>query len=89
MTIMAIDPKGLIRESYRIEGIGPAECRTIFLDWALAMPPEIDTKTTIDALLDIYQPANPDHPMTEVLQQGLVKMVGAGRRGGWRARSRN
>ena len=28
------DPKGLIRESYRMEGIGPAECRSNFLDWA-------------------------------------------------------
>jgi len=38
----ADDPKGLIRESYRIEGIGMAECRSIFLDWALSLPDGAD-----------------------------------------------
>ena len=33
-----LDPKGLIRESYRIAGIGEPECRAIFLDWAIALP---------------------------------------------------
>jgi hypothetical protein len=28
------DPKGLVRESYRIEGITLGECRSIFVDWA-------------------------------------------------------
>ena len=31
-----LDPMGLIRESYRIDGIGVAECRSIFLDWAIS-----------------------------------------------------
>ena len=30
-----IDPRGMIFESYNIEGISIEECRTIFLDWAL------------------------------------------------------
>ena len=30
------DPKGLIREAYRIEGISEPECRSIFMDWALS-----------------------------------------------------
>ena len=32
------DPKGLIFEAYRIDGITLPECRTIFLDWALSLP---------------------------------------------------
>ena len=35
MTINDLDPKGLIRESYRIEGISAPEFRSIFLYWAL------------------------------------------------------
>jgi hypothetical protein len=31
-----VDPKGLIRESYAIEGITPQECRSILIDWALS-----------------------------------------------------
>ena len=33
----ADDPKGLIREAYRIDGIGAGECRSIFMDWALSI----------------------------------------------------
>ena len=32
-----LDPKNLIREAYRIEGISEPECRSIFLDWALSL----------------------------------------------------
>jgi hypothetical protein len=39
MDLDTADPKGLIRESYAIGGIGPAECRSIFLDWALSLGP--------------------------------------------------
>ena len=34
MQIKDVDPKGLIRESYRIEGITLPECKTIFFDWS-------------------------------------------------------
>ena len=37
MDLDEIDWKGLIRESYRIEGIEPEECRSIFLDWAISV----------------------------------------------------
>jgi hypothetical protein len=36
--MQAEDPKGLMREAYRIDGITGGECRTIFLDWALSLP---------------------------------------------------
>ncbi|MEW9918677.1 hypothetical protein AB2B41_03625 [Marimonas sp. MJW-29] len=83
------DPKGLIHESYRMEGITKAECRSIFLDWALSLPMERDTGRTIRALLETYRPANPSHPMTEVLSEGLTSMAAPRRRGGWRSRPRN
>lgn len=84
----ADDPKGLIFEAYRIEGITPEECRTIFLDWALSLPLEGDTTRSIQTLLETYG-GEADHPMTAVLQEGLTKMSAPRRRGGWRSRVRN
>ncbi|MBK5926552.1 hypothetical protein [Rhodobaculum claviforme] len=66
------DPKGLVRESYRIAGIGPAECRSIFVDWALSLPPGVDTDAALRALLAEYGGARADHPMTALLQEGLA-----------------
>ena len=80
------DPKGLIFESYRIDGITKSECRTIFLDWALSIPVDKDTKPELTALLAQYQPDNPDHPMTEVLTEGLASIDAPRRRGGRSAR---
>ncbi|MFA3917924.1 hypothetical protein [Ruegeria hyattellae] len=83
-----LDPKGLIREAYRIDGITPPECRSIFLDWALSLPAEIDQKTALRSLHDRVGAAHPDHPMTEVLVQGLNTAQTPKRRGGWRTRER-
>ncbi|MEO9649208.1 MAG: hypothetical protein ABJ360_10830 [Roseobacter sp.] len=83
------DPKGLILESYRIEGISKAECRTVFLDWALSLPIDQDTGQSLHALLDGYGSEHPNHPMTEVMTEGLTTMTAPGRRGGWRSRARN
>ena len=83
------DPKGLIFESYRIEGISPGECRTIFLDWALSLPDGADTPTALKALLAQYEPTFPDHPMNTVMRDGLVGMATPKRRGGWKSRTRN
>jgi hypothetical protein len=81
-----LDPKGLIRESYRIDGIGLAECRSIFLDWAISIPAGADAHALIPDLLAHYGPAAPDHPMTQVLREGLAAPAPGGRRGGRRAR---
>ncbi|WP_425039043.1 hypothetical protein [Primorskyibacter sp. S187A] len=81
-----LDPKGLIREAYNIEGITDAECRSIFLDWALALPLEEDTSKAISALLERY--GSETHPMTQVLKAGQAGMAAPRRRGGWRGRSR-
>lgn len=83
------DPKGLIRESYRIDGITLSECRTIFLDWALSLPLEQDTGAAIKGLLARYAEDAPQHPMTQVLREGQGGMTAPRRRGGWRGRSRN
>ncbi len=84
----ANDPKGLIFEAYRIEGITKAECRTIFLDWALSLPVEKDQTRALQSLYEAHRTAHADHPMTDVLAEGLVATDGPKRRGGWRGRSR-
>ena len=75
------DPKGLIREAYRIDGITAGECRSIFLDWALSVTAD-DPKPLIGQLLGGYGAAHPDHPMTETLQAALASTGPARRRGG-------
>lgn len=83
------DPKGLIREAYRIDNIGPAECRSIFLDWALSIPDDRDIRRALRQLTVQYAEPNPDHPMSAVLRDGLTTVVSPRRRGGWRSRPRN
>ncbi len=58
---LPIDPRGLIFEAYRM-AIGPSECRSIFLDWALGLPDGAG-RSEIRALLDRYGAAHPDHPI--------------------------
>lgn len=82
------DPKGLIFEAYRIDGITKADCRTIFLDWALSLPDTVAPGAALDALLATYAADHPDHPMTQVLQEGRATAARPRRRGGWRSRPR-
>lgn len=84
-----MDHKGLIREAYRIEGITAGECRSIFLDWALSLPQEVDQRQAITALLKRYRLDHQEHPMTQVLTDGLTVLEQPRRRGGWRSRSRS
>ncbi len=76
------DPRGLIRESYRIEGITAPECRVIFLDWALSLVVDADMRHAINAMLDRYAGDAPDHPMTATLRAGLADGASPQRRGG-------
>lgn len=80
------DPKGLVRESYRIDGITAAECRSVFLDWALSLPAGVTAQAAIPPLLARYGAAHPDHPMTGVLRDGLAADAAPRRRGGRAAR---
>ena len=84
-----LDPKRLIHEAYRIEGIVIAECRSIFLDWALSLPEGQDTQAAIAVMIARYAPDNPDHPMTGVLKDGTHAVTTPRRRGGWRSRPRD
>ncbi len=79
------DPKGLIWESYRIEGIEEPECRSIFLDWAISVPQGEDSTDHVRRLLGQHGADHPDHPMTRVLREALGASP-QGRRGGARGR---
>ena len=82
------DPKGLIYEAYRIEGITKPECRTIFLDWALSLGVERETNAALRILLALYG-TDAAHPMSEVMSEGLHAIATPRRRGGWRSRKRD
>ena len=85
MDLTIADPKGLIRESYRIEGITLGECRSIFMDWALSLPVDAETRPALLHLLAIYGGAEA-HPMTGVLRAALEAPATPKRRGGRAAR---
>lgn len=80
----SIDPKGLIEEAYKIDGISAAECRSIFLDWALSFGG--NPREGITTLLDRHSVSAGDHPMTLTLKEGLVTPTTPRRRGGRRGR---
>lgn len=84
MQLAEADPKGLVRESYRIEGITPAECRSIFVDWALSLPVGVPVAEAAQMLIVTY--AEPGHPMTPVLNEALSPPATPVRRGGRAAR---
>lgn len=82
------DPKGLVRESYRIDGITTGECRSIFVDWALSLAPGLVVPDALRMLIAQYAVAAPGHPMNAVLEEGLTAPAQTGRRGGRMARMR-
>lgn len=86
MELRQADPKGLVRESYAIDGITPGECRSIFLDWALSLAIGTDTAEATRALIAHYALDRPDHPMSAVLADGLKPAPRPSRRGGRAAR---
>ena len=78
-----IDPRGLIFESYRMDGIRVEECRSIFLDWALGQAIGVDMNALLQVLKKEYVSKNPGHPMNEVIEEGLARSAEpVGRRGG-------
>lgn len=84
MSEQKVDPKGLIREAYKIEGITIEECKSIFLDWAMGAGD--DPQGEIRILLERHAVGRDDHPMTQVLREGLATGDAPRRRGGSRAR---
>jgi hypothetical protein len=75
-----IDPAGLIREAYRIEGLTAPECRSIFLEWAISLPAGVSAEEAIARVLAAYGAEG--HPMTTVLSAGLNGAATPQRRGG-------
>lgn len=80
MQLSDADPKGLIRESFAIEGITAGECRSIFVDWALSLPGGADIPAAVTLLMAHYDV--PDHPMTLTLRDGLKPIPLPQRKGG-------
>ena len=79
------DPRDLIHEAYRIEGIGPEECRAIFFDWAMGLDGTLDPVEAAKRLHADLAAAHPDHPMSALLAQAAAGMATArGRRRGRR-----
>ncbi|MDT8343852.1 MAG: hypothetical protein RQ752_05425 [Thermohalobaculum sp.] len=87
----ALDPRGLILEAFRIEGIVIEEARAIFLDWVLGLAPGEDPARAAEALI-AYHAAPEGHPMTALLREaarrGAARAVRSGGRAGRIARDR-
>jgi len=86
MEMSLADPKGLVREAYKIDGITEGECRSIFLDWALSLDPGTDQREAMRVLIGHYMEGREDHPMTRTLVAGLGTAPEPKRRGGRAAR---
>lgn len=82
MDLAEADPKGLVRESYRIEGITGGECRSIFMDWALSIPVGRSVPDAVRVLIATYAIPEPGHPMSTVLHEALTQPEAPRRRGG-------
>lgn len=79
-----LDPRGLIAEAYRMDGLAPAECRSILLDWALGRGAAEGDPAALRALHARHAPLAPEHPMTAVLAEGLAAPSAPRRRRGRR-----
>ena len=71
---IASDPRGLIFEAYRIDGITSEDCRSIFFDWALGLNSDLNPVDEVKTLYQIYVKDHPGHPMSQVLEEGLTKL---------------
>lgn len=77
----ACDPRDLIHEAYRIDGIGIEECRAIFFDWAMGLDATLDPVRAAKTLHADLAAGRPDHPMTALLAEAAAGMAPAqGRR---------
>lgn len=84
MDLTHADPKGLIRESFAIDGITDGECRSILIDWALSLGTGVDQAEALRVLIGHH--ARPAHPMTALLTAALTPGSAPRRRGGRGAR---
>jgi hypothetical protein len=80
------DPTDVIHEAFRIEGIGPEECRAIFFDWAMGLDAGLDMVAAAKTLHAELAGKNPDHPMAVLLAEAAGGMAPARGRSGRRRR---
>lgn len=80
------DPRGLIADAYKINGISAAECRSIFLDWALEPRNAGEIRAASARLLAQYAPLHPLHPMSGILRDSVAGLSATPKRRGGRAR---
>jgi hypothetical protein len=76
------DPKSLVAQAYRMEGITDRECRSILVDWALSL--EMPAEDAAGRLL--ARAPDPGHPMTALLRAAARGGGRPRRRGGRRGR---
>lgn len=77
------DPRSLIFEAYRIDGLTAEDARTIFLDWALGLPAGTDAANAARALRKHHGHQPEDHPMSVLLAEAAAAPSGGrGRRRG-------
>ncbi len=77
------DPRGVIADAYKIEGISAPECRSIFLDWALEPREAGELHAAARSLLAQFS-AHPAHPMTAILKEATIELSAAPKRRGGR-----
>jgi hypothetical protein len=78
------DPSNLIHEAFRIEGIGPEECRAIFFDWAMGLDAKIDMVAAAKTLHADLAGKIPNHPMSKLLTEASLGLTPGRGRGGRR-----
>ncbi|HIP23876.1 MAG TPA: hypothetical protein EYG79_09840 [Rhodobacteraceae bacterium] len=83
MSNSSLDPRGVIADAYKIEGISASECRSIFLDWALEPREAADLRSAASTLAAQYA-GFPAHPMTSILTEATVELSSAPKRRGGR-----
>ncbi|MEM8791443.1 MAG: hypothetical protein AAGE80_07485 [Pseudomonadota bacterium] len=82
-SIHPADPRDLIGDAFRIEGISTEDCRSIFFDWALGLDVAENPSLAARALLAHHAPA-PEHPMTVLLKEAAEGTARPRRRRGRR-----
>ncbi len=78
-----LDSRGIIAESFKIDGITVEDCRSIFFDWALGLDAAANPAEAATALLAAYTPPE-DHPMTGLLNEAVQAQSAPRRRRGKR-----
>ncbi|MEM1346894.1 MAG: hypothetical protein AAGI34_20270 [Pseudomonadota bacterium] len=79
------DPRALIDEAYRIEGLWPEDARSIFFDWALGLPTGEDPAAAASRLLAHHGAQPAEHPMSVLLREAAAGQGARPRRRGGRA----